>query len=379
MTPKGKNFVIALGGSIAFPDDNINVPFLKRFFLFIKRETKKGNKFIIVPGGGGITRRYQAAARRIARVRNEDKDWLGIHATRLNAHFLRTIFKDWAEPVILDERGKIVRFGRYSIIIASGWKPGWSTDYVACQIALDFGIREVINLSEAGYVYTADIKKDPRARPIKQLFWDDYLKLIPSRWSPGLHTPVDPVAARLAKKRGLRVITVSSDLGNLRSLLKGEGFKGTVLTNPRVVVGGTFEIIHRGHQKLLKRAFGLGDVLIGLTSSKMAESLKKRKVKGFEARKKALETFVKKEFNKEAEIVKIEDRLGSAVGGDFDYIVVSPETEKTALLINKKRKQLKKKPIKIAKIRFVLAEDGKPISDTRILKGEINEEGKTIC
>jgi len=379
MTSKNKNFVIALGGSIAFPDDNINVSFLKRFSLFIKREIKKGKKFIIVPGGGGITRRYQKAAKKISQVKNEDKDWLGIHATRLNAHFLRTIFKDYAEPVILDERGKVVSFDSYSIIIASGWRPGWSTDYVACQIALDFGIREVINLSETGYVYTADIKKDPKARPIKKLFWDDYLKLIPSRWSPGLHSPVDPVAARLAKRQGLRVITVSSNLDNLKRLLRGEAFRGTILTNPRVVVGGTFEVIHRGHRKLLKEAFDLGDVFIGLTSDKMAEDLKKRKVKRFEARKRALEAFVEKEFNKKAEIIKIEDRFGPAIGEDFDYIVVSPETEKTALLINQKRKQLKRRPIKIVKIRFVLAEDGKPISDTRILKGQIDREGKIIC
>jgi len=59
---------------------------------------------------------------------------------------------------------------------------------------------------------------------------------------------------------------------------------------------------------------------------------------------------------------------------NFDFIVVSPETYKTALLINKERDKRGKKPIKIVKIDFVLASDGKPISSTRILKGEIDRQ-----
>ena len=76
----------------------------------------------------------------------------------------------------------------------------------------------------------------------------------------------------------------------------------------KVVVGGTFEALHAGHRALLKRAFELGDVTIGLTSGKMARKAKKRKVKSFSARKKALKIFVKKEFNSLTEIIKIEDK-----------------------------------------------------------------------
>jgi len=149
----------------------------------------------------------------------------------------------------------------------------------------------------------------------------------------------------------------------------------------RVVIGGTFETLHKGHWALFKRAFELGGVLIGLTSDEMAERYKKRKVRSFKERKKELESFLKNEFPSEValtkpEIVKIEDKFGPALKGDFDYIVVSPETEKTAILLNEKRKKRGKKPIKIVKINFVLAEDGKPISDSRILKGEIDREGK---
>jgi len=146
----------------------------------------------------------------------------------------------------------------------------------------------------------------------------------------------------------------------------------------KAVIGGTFETLHKGHLTLLKRAFELGSVFIGLTSDEMAERLKKRKVKNFKERKKELERVIEKEFSIKPKIVKIEDRFGPTLKKDFDYIVVSPETEKTALLINEKRKKLGKKPIEIVKVNFVLAENEKPISDSRILKGKIDRQGRLL-
>ncbi len=227
---KKRKFIIVLGGSIVFPE-KINTSFLRKFYLFIKKEIKKGNKFIIVCGGGKITRKYQKAASKITKVLDEDKDWLGIHATRLNAHFLRTLFRKESDEVVFDNRFKVKGFGRDSIIIGSGWEPGWSTDFVAIQIAEDFKIDHVIILGKPAYVYTADFEKDRKARPIKRLIWKDYCQLIPSDWKPGLNTPVDPMAARLAERKNIKVIVADGkDLNNLGKILKGEKFKGTILS-----------------------------------------------------------------------------------------------------------------------------------------------------
>jgi len=146
----------------------------------------------------------------------------------------------------------------------------------------------------------------------------------------------------------------------------------------KVVVGGTFDIFHKGHEAMLRKAIGLGEILVGLTSNAMARKTKKRNVTDFKLRKKELEDFIKKEFEVKPKIVKIGNKFGFTLEKDFDYIVVSPETYKTAIEINKERQKRNKKPIKIAKIKFVLAEDGKPISSTRILKGEINKEGRLL-
>ena len=145
--------------------------------------------------------------------------------------------------------------------------------------------------------------------------------------------------------------------------------KGKIWQNrymEKVVLGGTFDILHQGHRALLKKAFSFGDITIGLTSDKMAKRLKRRKIRSFLQRKKELGNFIKKEFSKKAEIIKIEDKFGPALKEDFDYIVVSPATYKTAVLINKKRRQKNKKIIRIIEIKMVLDKKRKPLSSTRL-------------
>jgi cytidyltransferase-like protein len=137
----------------------------------------------------------------------------------------------------------------------------------------------------------------------------------------------------------------------------------------KVAVGGTFDILHKGHEALLKKAFFLGEVFIGLTSDKYAKS-KKRKIKTFLERKKNLESLIKRKSWGKFSIYKIEDKFGDAVKGDYDYIVVSPESLPVAEEINIERGKRKKKPIKIVKIPFVLDKSGKPLSSTNLALGK---------
>lgn len=250
-----KKTVIALGGSIAFPEE-VNTEFLQDFSSLIREEVRNGRKFIIVVGGGYITRKYQNAASDITEISEEDKDWIGVHATRLNAHFLRTLFKEEANPVVFDERRKVKKFGKYPVIIGSGWQPGWSTDFVSVQIAVDFNIDRVICLGKPSYVLapavapkqekvkTASLSQtktvagqnpayynSERLKPVSELSWEEYLKIIPSEWSPGLHVPVDPVGAKLAKKENIKAVVANGEnLQNFKNILERKEFKGTLLS-----------------------------------------------------------------------------------------------------------------------------------------------------
>lgn len=148
----------------------------------------------------------------------------------------------------------------------------------------------------------------------------------------------------------------------------------------RVAVGGTFFPIHDGHRALLARAHQLskdGSLLIGLTSDAMARK-KYHKVDNCYKRSGNITRFMLKEFNTRPTVVILNDPFGPTVTEDFDYLVVSPETEPMSNMINRQRIRLDRTPIKIECVKYVLAWDGKPISSTRILNDEIDIHGNPL-
>ncbi len=224
----GKTIILKLGGSIVYPKA-IDIQFLKSFRAFIINQIRRHKRrFVIIVGGGKICRVYQDAAEKIVRVTNEDKDWIGIHASRTNGHLLRTIFREEANPVMIDARGK-VKLLTHPVTIASGWRPGNSTDHVAVQLAADFRVSEAIIMGTPDYVYNKDPRKFPDTVPYMEITWKEYKKLVPAKWIPGASAPVDPVAARLAEKARVRAIVMGPDLKNLWALLEGKEARGTVI------------------------------------------------------------------------------------------------------------------------------------------------------
>ena len=226
---KTKPIVISIGGSLVVPDGGPDSSFLKKFDDIISAEVKRGRKFVLVVGGGKTARHYIDAARKVHKVLPEDLDWLGIHATRLNGHLLRTIFRKFAHPVVVKNPMNIPKKWQGQILIAAGWKPGWSTDYVACRIAKRIGAKTVINASNVDYVYDSDPRKNPKAKKQEEMRWADYRKMVGDRWDPGLSAPFDPIASKFSHRNNLQVAVVSGDVKNLKKVIDGEPFKGTLL------------------------------------------------------------------------------------------------------------------------------------------------------
>ena len=149
----------------------------------------------------------------------------------------------------------------------------------------------------------------------------------------------------------------------------------------KVCIGGTFNNLHKGHKCLIDKAFEIagenGLVLIGLTKGDLLKT--KNNLRTYAERKENLEGFLSSKNYLSRSIVKaITDKYGPSIEGDFDAIVVSPETTKTAEEINDIRRKKGKKPLKIIKIKFVLADDGNPISSTRVDNKEIDKEGNLL-
>jgi len=149
----------------------------------------------------------------------------------------------------------------------------------------------------------------------------------------------------------------------------------------RVCIGGTFSILHNGHKVIIDKAFETsgktGSVFIGLTSGDVIN--KKENVKSLEERKKKLKQYLSKRGFLDRAIIKpILDKYGPSIDDEFDAIVISPETKKTAEDINHKRLMKGKKPLKIIEIPFLVADDGLPISSSRIQNKEIDVNGRIL-
>jgi uridylate kinase len=224
--------VISLGGSIVSPDKP-DAGYLADFKALIEKVLAEDSsaRFIFVTGGGAPARVYQEAYQKVAGTfaRPESADWIGVAATRLNAELVRQIFAAFCvQPVVIDPTSIDVFAGR--ILVAAGWKPGFSSDNDAVLLAERFGAPVVINLSNIEKVYAADPRKVPSAKPIDNISWEDFLKITGTEWIPGKSVPFDPVASARAQAAGIKVICAGGrNLENLENILAGKDFIGTTI------------------------------------------------------------------------------------------------------------------------------------------------------
>lgn len=147
-------------------------------------------------------------------------------------------------------------------------------------------------------------------------------------------------------------------------------------------MGGTFDHLHRGHKKLLLKAFKVGErVIIGLTTEKMLKNkILEDGILSFEKRKKELENFLKERgLLDRCKIFPLDNIYGpTIIDKNIEGLVVSEETFGRALEINKIRVSKGMSPLIIFVIPLLLAENGKPISSHRIRGGEIDRNGRIL-
>jgi pantetheine-phosphate adenylyltransferase len=148
-----------------------------------------------------------------------------------------------------------------------------------------------------------------------------------------------------------------------------------------VATGGTFDEIHVGHIALLSKAFQTGKkVIIGVSSDEFAKKKGKMLNHDFEERVGNLKEMINNEFgDANYEIAKLEGDFGPAVTtGDVGALVASSETRAKGNLLNELRAMKGLKPVEVIAVELVKAEDGSPISSTRIRAGEIDSRGKLL-
>jgi pantetheine-phosphate adenylyltransferase len=148
-----------------------------------------------------------------------------------------------------------------------------------------------------------------------------------------------------------------------------------------VLVGGTFDNLHRGHKEIIRKAFEIGDrVLVCVTSDDMVKAKPlPDKIESYDKRVEMIVGFLRdKGWMGRSDIVKIHDPFSEGMRPGLTHIVISPETRANAERINGMRKNRGLEPLGIIGIEWVLAKDGRPISDARVRHGEIDGEGNPL-
>lgn len=223
--------VVSLGGSLVAPDD-IAIDYLRQFSRIVNDYLNKESdrRLIIVVGGGQLARRYQEAYRSLADGGKDDTaDWIGIAATRVNAQLVKSLFEDRCVEDVVTNPTSVETF-EGSVLVASGWKPGFSTDYDAVLLAEHFRAQVLVNLTDVAKVYSGDPRVDKSAKPLDSVSWGEFRGIIGSEWTPGKNSPFDPIAARKAHEMHLAVISAQgSDIENLRHILDEKDFTGTTI------------------------------------------------------------------------------------------------------------------------------------------------------
>ncbi len=209
--------VISLGGSVIVPD-KVDEKFLKEFSKLIK---KSPHRFRIVCGGGKTARIYTNTS-----LSARERDLLGIEITKVNAKLVSFYIpgsKFVENPLDAGkEKGKV--------ILTAGWKPGVNTDYDSALVCKTFKPDLLINISNVDGVYDKDPRRYKNAKLIKKMSYDDFLYLASKvKRKPGMNFIFDPKAMALLKKLKVKCIFVGKSISNLKNVLNGRKFKGTIV------------------------------------------------------------------------------------------------------------------------------------------------------
>jgi uridylate kinase len=223
--------VVSLGGSVLVPGDD-DARYL-RDVARLFRDVSSRVKLFVVTGGGRIARYYIETGRSIG-IRERTLDEFGIAVTRLNASLLSAALGGRANREPATSYAMASKFSkRYAIVVMGGTRPGHTTDRVAASLARFVRANRIVNATSVEGVYTADPKKDPKARLLTRIGFDDLVTLSgKGHRTAGPSVVFDPVAARVvARDRTPLSVLHGRDLRALRAAILGERFHGTRVTD----------------------------------------------------------------------------------------------------------------------------------------------------
>ena len=224
---------VKLGG-FSFPLE-LDVEEIKKYGGLFSELKRKGNQLIVVTGGGQNARKYIEAARKLG-ASEAICDQIGILVTRLNARLLITSMGDDAYPKVPETIEDLrLYFESGKVIVMGGLQPGHSTNAVTALAAESIGASVLVNLTNVDGVYTADPKKDPKAKKFDEISTDKLLSLISGEeMTAGSYELLDPVSVRIIERSHIPTWIVSGeDPENILKILKGKHVGTKITSRPK--------------------------------------------------------------------------------------------------------------------------------------------------
>lgn len=224
-----ESVVISLGGSI-ISSDGLNLKFMKEFVSTVEKMKDKC-RFGIVVGGGMLARTYISALREY-KINDSILDEIGINATRMNALALSSLIPDsnFKIPTTVNDAAELSH--NYNIVVMGGTEPGHTTDTVATLLAERIGAKTLINATSVDGVYTDDPKKDPNAKKLDRMSYDEAISLaLEKSIGAGPNVFMDLTALNIAKRAGIKIyVTAGLNLKEYEDIIGKGKTEGTLIS-----------------------------------------------------------------------------------------------------------------------------------------------------
>jgi uridylate kinase len=221
---------IKVGGSVFCPTDRPDPEFVRGLAQTLL-ELSANHSMLVVVGGGRLARLMIRHGKEKG-MSADELHTLGIDAARMNAAFLvsklgENVFR--GIPKSVDEVKEA--FASNKIVVVGGFKPGQTTDAVTAQSAQAIGADLIIIGTDVRGVYDKDPKKHDDAKFIGKISAADLGHLVEKEViAPGEKTIVDPIAAQIIEKTGIKTIVLDvSDSDNIVKAIEGKEFVGTTI------------------------------------------------------------------------------------------------------------------------------------------------------
>ncbi|MFX0115085.1 MAG: UMP kinase [Candidatus Hodarchaeota archaeon] len=210
--------VISLGGSVINPG-TIDKAFLEGFTHLLEEMVENGHKFVVVCGGGAVSRQYIAALPE--ELSEGQKDMIGIEPTWLNARLIAVYFRNLCSQVIPRQFDQLIgQLERYPIAICGGYLPALKTDEDAAIIADYFGAKSLINVTNVDGVYDKDPTKVPDAKKFDKLTYKEFIDLFwGERIGAGANAPFTLIATKIAERAKIPIVVLSKNLERIRKAI----------------------------------------------------------------------------------------------------------------------------------------------------------------